>query len=470
MRPHLRPCRLTVAVLPTAAMVGALLVAAAPSTAAAPAGAPVAVPTAVPAAARAVAPVAARPVSPTVQQVPVDGIDPAAARSLAREQGGRSLAGVLALSAPVPAPGFAAVGAVWDAGAAASGRQPAVRTRTSGAWSSWTAMHTDAEHGPDTGTAEAAGSRPGTDPYVIGDVDAVQLRMSGAAGARVPSGLTLVVIDPDGDQRTAATRLGKPAYHATDGHGLGTPRPGIYSRHQWGANEQMRNGFAGYGEITGSFVHHTVNANGYAAGQVPSILRAIYAYHVQGRGWSDIGYNFLVDRFGRIWEGRWGGIGRAVIGAHTLGYNEESFAMSAIGNYENVQPRKAMLRAYARLYAWKLSLYGVAAQASVRIDGHAFRAINGHRDAAATACPGRHLYAKLGSIREAGAKRQASWIGRGLGRSVLGDSRPDLLVRDGQRLTMFAGDDSLQLLTESRHGRGSLGVVLLAADRGGLGR
>src|SRR3712207_7699803 len=79
--------------------------------------------------------------------------------------------------------------------------------------------------------------------------------------------------------------------------------------------------------------------------EVPSILRGIYAYHTKSRGWSDIGYNFLVDRFGQIWEGRYGGVNRAVVGAHTLGYNERSFAMSAIGNFETAHPSPAMIDA-----------------------------------------------------------------------------------------------------------------------------
>ena len=87
---------------------------------------------------------------------------------------------------------------------------------------------------------------------------------------------------------------------------------------------------------------------------MPSIIRGIYAYHTQSRGWSDVGYNFLVDRFGRIWEGRYGGVDRPVVGAHTLGYNEDSFAMSAIGNFETAQPGEAhdqRLRPAVRLEA-----------------------------------------------------------------------------------------------------------------------
>ena len=133
---------------------------------------------------------------------------------------------------------------------------------------------------------------------------------------------------------------------------------------------------------------------------MPGILRSIYAYHVKSRGWSDIGYNFLVDRFGRIWEGRYGGIDKAVVGAHTLGYNDYAFAMSAIGNFDVVQPPEVMLQAYGALFAWKLGLHGVnPASMSQQVGRTKFAAINGHRDAGSTACPGRYLYAKLANIR-----------------------------------------------------------------------
>ena len=135
-------------------------------------------------------------------------------------------------------------------------------------------------------------------------------------------------------------------------------------------------------------MHHTVNANDYTPDEVPGILRSIYAYHTQSRGWSDIGYNFLVDKFGRIWEGRYGGVDRPVVGAHTLNYNDYSFAMSAIGNFETAQPPAAMLQAYGVLFAWKLSLHGVDAASTLQQVGKTgFQAINGHRDAAADGLP-----------------------------------------------------------------------------------
>ncbi len=462
MRPNrlAHPCRRAAAaplvVVPPLVLVlaGALLVVGAPTAGAGAASAPTG---------RAVAVsggLATGPVRAAVRQVPVTGVDRAAADALRAEQGARALTGLVALSRSLPARGYATVGVVWDPTAATPAVEPEVRTLVDGAWSAWTGLHVDAEHGPDPGTAEAERSRPGTDPYVVGDVDRVQLRLVAPAGGRAPSGLTLVIVNPDTvdpdtvDPADSESRLGRPAYPKTDGNGQATRRPAIYSRAQWGADESIRDGFAGYGEITGSFVHHTVNANGYTAAEVPSILRAIYAYHVQGRGWSDIGYNFLVDRFGRIWEGRWGGIGRPVIGAHTLGYNEESFAMSAIGNYETAQPTDAMLKAYGRLYAWKLSLHGVAPKGAVHIDGHAFKAINGHRDAAATACPGQHLYDRLGRIREIAATSQRPFKKRGLGRSVVADARPDLLVRDGERLNLLAGSAEATMLTDAGRVKG----------------
>jgi len=80
-------------------------------------------------------------------------------------------------------------------------------------------------------------------------------------------------------------------------------------------------------------VHHTVGTNTYTAAQVPAIIRGIYDFHVNGRGWSDVGYQFLIDRFGRIWEGRAGGVDKAVLGAQAGGYNSGSFGASVMGDY-----------------------------------------------------------------------------------------------------------------------------------------
>ena len=109
-----------------------------------------------------------------------------------------------------------------------------------------------------------------------------------------------------------------------------------------------------YGTIKAGFVHHTVDANSYTSAQVPAIIRGIYSFHTKSRGWSDIGYNFLIDRFGRTWEGRAGGVDQPVIGAHTGGYNSQLFGAAAIGTFNTTTPpagRDRRLQEASRLEA-----------------------------------------------------------------------------------------------------------------------
>jgi hypothetical protein len=365
-------------------------------------------------------------VTPTVTEVPLTATGGGFAGLRGRTVAGGATAARV-VSKPQAVTGIAAIGVTWEHGEDLTEEQISlqVRTRTGDEWTDWEALEYHDEHGPDAGSAEAAHARPGTEPMFVGDVDDVQVEAR-TDGVTLPDDLSLALVDP-GSARSSETEAPaeQPAQDASDAYdedyaeqgskmqsnGITlqaaqarqtVAQPTIYSRAQWGADESIRNKSAlRYGTISGGFVHHTVNANDYTEAQVPAILRSIYAYHVKSRGWSDIGYNFLVDRFGRIWEGRYGGIDKPVVGAHTLNYNEYSFAMSAIGNYETAQPTDVMLRAYGQLFAWKLSLHGVnPASTSQKIGSGTFQAINGHRDAGSTACPGRYLYAQLPLIRQ----------------------------------------------------------------------
>jgi hypothetical protein len=448
--------------------------------------------------------VSAAPVEPEVRSVPLDGAAAAASR-LPRAAGGPSRNAdqerrVKVVSPSERAPGYATVGVTWDADQKVTEEttEISVRTRTDGAWSAWQEMHLYPDHGPDPQEA-AHDVRGGTDAVVVGDVDRVMVRVVGQG--RTPDGLRLELIDP-GDEGattmagpaidTAAT--GVPEAQADEGQeaalsstvsepetaepaSMAAPRPQIFSRQQWGADESLRDrGSLRYGDIQGGFVHHTVNANGYTQDQVPSLLRGIYAYHTRSRGWSDVGYNFLVDRFGRIWEGRAGGVERPVVGAHTLGYNEHSFAMSAIGNFETVQPPQVMLDAYARLFAWKLSLHGVRADApSVRIGSRSFAAISGHRDAGSTACPGRYLYAKLGGIRTAAAALQQKprVSSPEHNANISGTKWPDFVARDRQtgRASVVRTGGQVAFLepTKAATGLGDVDLVAAPGDVDGDG-
>ncbi|MBC7276323.1 N-acetylmuramoyl-L-alanine amidase [Nocardioides sp.] len=348
---------------------------------------------------------------------------------------------VTVTSLPQPVDGFVTVGLTWAPGAVvpedAVGAD--VRTLVDGTWSDWQALdvHVD-DHAPDPASAEADGSRPGTMEAVVGEVDQVQTRLR-LSGAQVPADLRLAVVTPG---ETATTRSESPEIDtgaddapepAEDGGDVvdaenveegeaatlsaaaDTPKPSIYSRRQWGADEGIREaGPPSYHEVRGGFVHHSVNTNSYTRDQVPGIIRSIYAYHVQSRGWRDLGYNFLIDRFGGIWEGRYGGVDRPVVGAHTSGYNSHGFGTSAIGNFDEVAPPAALVNAFATLFAWKLSLHGVPGdQGSTRMGDRTFsHAIMGHRDAGSTVCPGRYLYPELSTIRSQAASNQEAWAAR----------------------------------------------------------
>ena len=140
-----------------------------------------------------------------------------------------------------------------------------------------------------------------------------------------------------------------------------------------------------------------------------AIVKGIQLFHVQGNGWNDIGYNFLVDRFGTIYEGRFGGVDRNVIGAHALGFNTGSVGIALLGTYGNTAPSPAAQDAIARLIAWRLDLAHVDPTSFLTyISGGSERyksgipvllsAVSGHRDTGFTECPGNALYARLGAI------------------------------------------------------------------------
>ncbi|WP_307175563.1 peptidoglycan recognition protein family protein [Streptomyces africanus] len=196
------------------------------------------------------------------------------------------------------------------------------------------------------------------------------------------------------------------------------PRPRIVTRRGWGANEGLRErGFRYTKKVKAAFVHHTASGNKYRCSQSPSLIRSIYRYHVRSMGWRDIGYNFLIDKCGKIYEGRAGGVARPVLGAHTLGFNSNSMGIAVLGSYGAKKPSSAAVKAIARLTAWKLGLYGVnprgktylkSAGSNLYRKGKKVRlnVISGHRDGFRTSCPGRKLYGKLGSARSKAARYQ----------------------------------------------------------------
>ncbi|WP_229871879.1 FG-GAP-like repeat-containing protein [Streptomyces longisporoflavus] len=197
-------------------------------------------------------------------------------------------------------------------------------------------------------------------------------------------------------------------------------KPAVISRAAWGADESQVEDPPEYIEkVKAVFVHHTVGTNDYSCAQSAALVRGIMTYHVETEGWNDLGYNFLVDKCGQVFEGRGGGTDLPVRGAHTYGFNGESAGIAVLGDFEGDpatnkpagKPTRASLESVARVAAWKLGQYEGDPSGKVTLtaaddtgvwkkgDTPSLNTISGHRDGFATACPGKDLYSKLGEIR-----------------------------------------------------------------------
>jgi hypothetical protein len=291
------------------------------------------------------------------------------------------------------------VGVTWPKGSNAATATYQIRTLTGPAWSQWVTLSVN-DGGPDSAEAAAAATL-GTSPYVITGASKYEVR-SLTTDPQIPAAATVQVVDPGSSGADNVTQEPGAAAAATTA-------PAILTRSDWGADETLRRGVPIYGQVQVGFVHHTADdsnpltANSYAAADVPAMIRGMYAYHVQSLLWDDIGYNFLIDRFGRTWEGRYGGTDKAVVGAQTYGYNSTSTGAAVIGNYDIAPVPQVVTDAFSRVLAWKLSLAGVPASGLsplLGLDGTSYLPrVSGHRDAFATICPGQYLYAVLPEIR-----------------------------------------------------------------------
>ena len=202
-------------------------------------------------------------------------------------------------------PEFDLVGLHWRGSGAVS-----FRTRSAaGKWSAWRRADPEAEDLPNAGTAEAraeGGWRIGN-PYWTGAADAIQYRLHG-------------LVD-----RLRAYFVRSPEVRIPLRRVSMAGSPLMLSREVWGANEAIRRAPPSYApSVQFALVHHTAGTNSYTASQSAAIVRGIEIYHVKGNGWNDIGYNFLVDKYGQVFEGRYGGVDKPVIGAHAEGFNTGS--------------------------------------------------------------------------------------------------------------------------------------------------
>jgi N-acetylmuramoyl-L-alanine amidase len=263
------------------------------------------------------------------------------------------------------------------------------------AWSKWRPAAPEAEDRPDRGVSERTPSGWTTgNPWWAPASRRLQVRTIGAV-TRVRAWFV----------RSEAPRV--PLRRVAT---AGSPK--IVPRSGWNANEKIVRAAPRYAPVLRfAIVHHTAGSSSYRPEESAAIVRGIELYHVKANGWNDIGYNFLVDRYGQVFEGRGGGVQRNVIGAHAEGFNTGSVGIALIGTYSSKAPTADAENALGALLAWRLDVAHVdpASSSMITSGGNAkiragagvyLRAISGHRDAGFTACPGNALYARLGQLRE----------------------------------------------------------------------
>ncbi|MFC9752629.1 N-acetylmuramoyl-L-alanine amidase [Streptomyces sp. NPDC056921] len=236
-----------------------------------------------------------------------------------------------------------------------------------------------------------------------------------------PSGPATEEPTPPASPSPSASPSSSPAETLPPAPPSTVPKPPIVSRAGWGADESISPEAPEYLDgVKAVFVHHTAGSNTYSCADSAAVVRSLYAYHVLSEKWKDIGYNFLVDKCGTVFEGRKGGVDRPVFGAHTYGFNRESAGIAVIGTYTDATAPSAVTTAVARVAAWKLGQYkGDPAGSTMLTAGatgsnyfgtkftagtkYSFKQISGHRDGFNTQCPGNMLYGQLKSIRDLAA-------------------------------------------------------------------
>ncbi|MFC5662670.1 peptidoglycan recognition family protein [Kitasatospora misakiensis] len=348
-------------------------------------------------AAQAAAPTAPTPAAPAAPAAPA----PAAARTVtvpatrARSAAGRAAAGVRT-DFPIHY-----VGISWDG----PRRGGAIR------------LHHE-ETGPGAWQPITAGCAGGPDVVgkaAVAPAAAVLVPAGGAVGydLRLPDGaanLRSTALDTTaGPARTAAPSATAPATFCGVEY---------LSRAAWGADESKRfkngveNSPAKYYPLQTLTVHHTDTPNGDA--DPAATVRAIYEYHAVTQDWGDIGYHFLIDEAGRIYEGRWSGDdgipaedanGKVVTAFHTAGFNSGNLGVALLGTLNTQDATPEARHSLALLLAHITRAHGLDPQAHVTfvnpVNGvtKPVDLISGHRDWLATDCPGGTMYGTLPALR-----------------------------------------------------------------------
>ncbi len=286
--------------------------------------------------------------------------------------------------------------------------------KADGSWSEWFPMD-QAESVPNA-------AKFGTEPIFVEPTTRIQvstgnvdLMEDGRAESEAPTtAKDLDAIFLDGGEGTAQGDIAPVAETYAQG------MPKVISRAQWGAGWASHPTYTD--PVSAVTVHHTAGSNNYTEAQAPGIVRGIWDYHTNTLGWGDVGYNALVDKYGNIYEGRSGGLDKAVEGAHVGGFNQNTWGVSMLGDYQKTAPTQASIQAMGEIIGWKAAVAGFDPMGKsfhtadfnfqgsryAAGQGATFNNINAHRDFHYNTCPGDYLYNQLGAIRTIAAAKATS--------------------------------------------------------------
>jgi len=264
-----------------------------------------------------------------------------------------------------------------------------VRTSLNGKdWTEWQ------ESAPDADLRSADSDWPGH-LIIVGEARFLQYRLQFAgSGAATP--VVASVTWTFTDARPGPTVQEAMQMVVPQGEGPGIRRPAIIPRRGWGANESLMTWPPEYETPVKIIIHHTVTPN--TAQDFAAVVRSVYYYHAVTRGWGDVGYNFLIDPLGNIYEGRAGG--ESVVGGHDFGFNEGSVGIALLGDYQTETPAPAMMNALVQLMAYLCDHHQIDPTGRSVFRDRDLANIVGHRETKSTTCPGDQLQSRIPALRE----------------------------------------------------------------------
>lgn len=322
----------------------------------------------------------------------------------------------------------------WEGASAA---RLAIRShKASGGWSEWVMADTHDDEGPDLDGRPAFGGH-GIGPIWVGEgTDEIEVRIEEGqlTGLELD---TLRAEEPNNGGlfgMAAAGAIGSPNIQPRSAWGGGAWEPG---------NPTCTAQPVLADRLRFIVVHHTVSTNSYTVAEGKKLIQGVYHFHVNTQKWCDVAYNFFIDKYGNVYEGRTGSGAGPVVGGHSAGFNTNSTGIALLGQYHaGASPAAssvsvAQQNALRELIIWLCGEYGIDPQAKINVvsrgstsipEGQAVNlsTVAMHRDVGQTSCPGSYAVPLLPTLRRQAAETvgfnapaKSRWVGQKTGPAMM---------------------------------------------------